>query len=104
VVVDPSDGPNADYLSVVILSLSGEKRTLTGYGVCVAIDPTRTLATFIDAQRMAHSITSSALTRSVFGTTNPNAFAVLLLIDSSNLVGACTGRLPGDAPFKIRLM
>src|SRR5262249_16097630 len=39
-----------------------------------------------------HSITSSARARSVGGTSRPSAFAVLRLITSSYLVGACTGR------------
>jgi hypothetical protein len=35
----------------------------------------------------AYSMTSSANTRSFSGTVNPNAFAVLMLITSSNLTG-----------------
>ena len=42
-----------------------------------------------------HSITSSARARSVGGTVRPSALAVLRLITSSYLVGACTGRSPG---------
>src|SRR5262249_32068424 len=38
----------------------------------------------------AHSITSSAVASSVGGTSRPSAFAVLRLITSSYLVGACT--------------
>ena len=42
-----------------------------------------------------HSITSSAPASSVVGTSRPSAFAVLRLITSSYLVGACTGKSPG---------
>src|SRR5262245_8233033 len=36
------------------------------------------------------------------GTVSPSVLAVFRLITSSNLVGACRGRSPGLAPFKIR--
>ena len=49
-----------------------------------------------------HSITSSALTSSVFGTVRPSAFAVLRLIASSNLVGCWTGRSEGFSPLRMR--
>ena len=49
-----------------------------------------------------HSITSSAATSNLSGTVSPSAFAVLRLMTSSNLVGACTGRSPGFAPLRIR--
>jgi hypothetical protein len=39
-----------------------------------------------------HSITSSARASTVAGTSRPSALAVLRLIGSSYLVGACTGR------------
>src|SRR5262245_35733945 len=39
-----------------------------------------------------HSITSSARASNGAGTSRPSAFAVLRLITSSYLVGACTGR------------
>src|SRR5262249_19048404 len=50
-----------------------------------------------------HSITSSARARSVGGMVRPSAFAVLRLMASSYLFGACTGRSAGFAPFNIRL-
>src|SRR5262249_40825534 len=50
-----------------------------------------------------HSITSSARASNVGGTVRPSAFAVLRLITSSYLVGACTGRSAGFSPFKMRL-
>src|SRR5262245_2378537 len=49
-----------------------------------------------------HSITSSALASKVAGISIPIALAVLRLITSSYLVGACTGRLAGFSPLKIR--
>ena len=49
-----------------------------------------------------YSITSSALTRSVFGTLKPRAFAVLRLITNSNLVGCSTGKSAGFSPLKMR--
>src|SRR5215468_11518196 len=49
-----------------------------------------------------HSITSSARAISVGGTSRPSAFAVLRLITSSYLVGACTGRAAGFSPLRMR--
>jgi hypothetical protein len=49
-----------------------------------------------------YSITSSARASSEGGTVRPSAFAVLRLITSSNLVGACTGSSPGLAPRRMR--
>jgi hypothetical protein len=45
--------------------------------------------------------TSSAWKRSVGGMVRPRAWAVFRLMTSSNLVGWCTGRSPGVAPFRI---
>src|SRR5262249_40077629 len=42
-----------------------------------------------------HSMTSSARARNEDGTSSPSALAVLRLITSLNLVGACIGRSPG---------
>src|SRR6516165_4846871 len=50
----------------------------------------------------AHSITSSAVASSDGGTVSPSALAVLRLITSSNLVGACTGRSAGFSPLSMR--
>ena len=55
-----------------------------------------------DKQTMPYSITSSARASSVGGTVRPSALAVLRLIASSYLVGACTGRSDGFSPFRIR--
>src|SRR5262249_47196473 len=49
-----------------------------------------------------HSITSSARTSSVGGTSKPSAFAVFRLTIVSYLVGACTGRSAGLAPRRMR--
>src|SRR5215467_8388538 len=49
-----------------------------------------------------HSITSAACASIDVGTARPSALAVLRLITSSNLVGACTGRSAGFSPFKMR--
>src|SRR3954465_14481932 len=48
-----------------------------------------------------HPMTSSALARKEGGRSSPRAFAVLRLITSATLVGCCTGRSPGLAPFTI---
>src|SRR5262245_36218820 len=49
-----------------------------------------------------HSITSSARESSVGGISRPRALAVLRLITSSYLVGACTGSSPGFSPLRMR--
>src|SRR5262245_36256996 len=49
-----------------------------------------------------HSMTSSARASSCGGTSMPSAFAVLRLITSSYLVGACTGRSAGFSPLRMR--
>src|SRR5262245_54777816 len=49
-----------------------------------------------------HSITSSARASSVGGISRLSAFAVLRLITSSYLVGACTGRSAGFSPRRMR--
>jgi hypothetical protein len=49
-----------------------------------------------------HSITSSARASTAGGITRPNAFAVLRLISSSFLVGACTASSEGFSPLRMR--
>src|SRR5262245_50241003 len=49
-----------------------------------------------------HSITSSARASRVDGTSMPRAFAVFMLMTSSYLVGACTGRSAGFSPLRMR--
>ena len=53
------------------------------------------------ANKFHHSITSSALTKSVGGTVNPSALAVFRLMTSSNLVLCWTGRSAGLVPLRI---
>jgi hypothetical protein len=48
-----------------------------------------------------HSITSSAVERSLSGTLRPRVLAVLRLITNSNFVGCSTGNSAGLAPWKI---
>src|SRR5262245_13139014 len=55
-----------------------------------------------DELSAVHSITSSARASSVGGTSRPSALAVFRLIASSNLVGNCTGKSAGFAPFRMR--
>src|SRR5262245_9952970 len=52
--------------------------------------------------RPFHSITSSARASTVAGKARPSAFAVLRLMTSSYLVGACTGRSAGFSPLRMR--
>ena len=52
--------------------------------------------------RRLHSITSSARASSDGGTSRPSDLAVLRLITSSYLVGACTGRSAGFSPLRMR--
>src|SRR5262249_23346953 len=49
-----------------------------------------------------HSITSSARASRLSGTVRPSALAVLRLIASSYLVGACTGSSAGFSPLRMR--
>src|SRR5262249_28831684 len=55
-----------------------------------------------DGAAAHHSITSSARASNVAGAVRPNTFAVLRLITSSYLVGACTGRSAGFSPLRMR--
>src|SRR6476660_5815695 len=47
-----------------------------------------------------HSITSSARASTDCGKSRPRVLAVLRLITSSSLVGACTGRSAGFSPLR----
>src|SRR5262245_20537238 len=49
-----------------------------------------------------HSITSSTRASRLSGTVSPSALAVLRLMTSSYLVGACTGRSAGFSPLRMR--
>ena len=50
---------------------------------------------------MPYSITSSARRSNEGGTVRPSAFAVFMLMTSSNLVGCSTGRSEGLVPLSI---
>ena len=54
------------------------------------------------SKQASYSITSSASSCMLFGTTSPSALAVFILRISSNLVGCRTGRSPGFAPRRMR--
>ena len=54
------------------------------------------------SKQCPYSITSSARASKVCGTAIPSALAVLRLITSSYLVGACTGRPAGFSPLRMR--
>ncbi len=49
-----------------------------------------------------YSMTSSARASSIGGTSSPSVLAVLRLITSSYLVGACTGKSAGFSPLRMR--
>ena len=53
------------------------------------------------ARSRPHSTTSSARTSNEAGTVSPSAFAVFMLITSSNLTGCSTGRSAGLVPLRI---
>jgi hypothetical protein len=53
-------------------------------------------------QQNLYSITSSARMSRAGGMLRPSAFAVLRFIASRNVVGDCTGKSAGNAPFRIR--
>jgi hypothetical protein len=57
---------------------------------------------FVRELKGGYSITSSARASSDGGTRRPSALAVLRLIASSYLVGACTGRSAGFSPLRMR--
>src|SRR5262249_26026656 len=61
--------------------------------------PHRRAAEHRDERAPLHSITSSARASTVVGMSRPSALAVLRLITSSYLVGACTGRSAGFSPL-----
>jgi hypothetical protein len=54
------------------------------------------------AQLAGYSMTSSARASTDGGIVRPSAFAVLRLITSWSLVGACTGRSAGFSPLRMR--
>ena len=54
------------------------------------------------SKKRLYSITSSAVASSLSGILRPSALAVLRLMTSSYLVGACTGRSVGLSPLRMR--
>src|SRR5262245_30338499 len=56
----------------------------------------------LQLQHVNYSITASARASSEGGTVMPSALAVLRLITSSYLVGACTGMSAGFSPLRMR--
>src|SRR5262245_51120080 len=64
--------------------------------------PRRRAAESQDELAPPHSITSWAVASKVEGTSMPSAFAVLRLMMSSYLLGACTGRSAGLSPLRMR--
>jgi len=66
--------------------------------------PGRRAAEKRDELAASHSITSSASESRLSGIVTPSALAVLRLITSSYLVGACTGRSAGFSPLRMRSM
>src|SRR6267154_1786562 len=55
----------------------------------------------VPQQKADYSITSLAKASNVGGIVSPSAFAVFMLITSSNLVACSTGKSAGLAPFSI---
>src|SRR5437764_505936 len=90
---------------------AGTRPAVSLFGRCLLIPSSRLLRghaissvqcqflTNMVQQNRTYSTTLSALTRSVFGTVRPSAFAVLRLISKLNLVGCCTGKSVGLFPF-----
>src|SRR5215813_13263089 len=60
------------------------------------------LRTHAQQQHACYSITSSARASTVGGSSKPIAFAVLRLMTSSYLFGACTGSSAGFSPLRMR--
>jgi hypothetical protein len=55
-----------------------------------------------EGDRANHSTNSSARSCNSREIVRPSAFAVFKLITSSYFVGACTGKLPGFSPLRMR--
>jgi hypothetical protein len=72
------------------------KRTFAAQTVMSALGQKRT------SRRLGYSITSSALASKVGATVSPSTLAVLRLMTSSYLVGACTGSSAGFSPLRMR--
>ena len=87
-------------------AMLGSRNPITGIAGCCARAASGHAAaappSSVMNSRRLHSITSSARASSVGGTSRPSALAVLRLMTSSYLVGACTGRSAGFSPLRMR--
>ena len=90
------------------MSALGQKRTLECVRAMSALPPKADIGTqsrdvrFVQKGDMGtHSMIESARAMRVGGIKMPSFLAVFWLIISSNVVGCCTGRSEGLAPFKI---
>ena len=79
--------------TVRVMSALGQKQTCAAHTADVRFVPIADIA--------AYSMTSSARASMTAGV-RPSALAVLRLITSSYLVGACTGRSAGFSPLRMR--
>src|SRR5262249_22211191 len=68
----------------------------------IALPPGSYLGTKTRTRVSHYSITSAARASNAGGIVRSIAFAVLALMFSSNLVAACTGRLAGFSPLRMR--
>src|SRR6516164_11270905 len=97
------------------MSALGQKRTLRLLSPMSALPPKADIGTHSRDVRFVpgadilrcgrdrpYSSTSSARARTDGGTARPSALAVLRLITSSYLVGACTGKSAGLSPLRMR--
>jgi hypothetical protein len=82
--------------------LANVRPCLIGMEACVGAHHLSRKLQALDERAAVHSITSSARTMMVGGTSSPSALAVLRLSTNSNLTGACTGRSAGLAPLRMR--
>src|SRR3974390_1977923 len=98
------------------MSALGQKRTFIHLQLMSALPPKADIgrndrdvcfvpkADILHCGRDCYSIKSSARDSSDCGTDRPSALAVLRLITSSYLVGACTGMSAGFSPLRMRSM
>src|SRR6516165_7090445 len=86
------------------MSASGQSRHFRRVMPMSALPPKADIARRRKMASLRYSITTSASESSFAETSRPSALAVFILISSSNLVGACTGRSAGLAPLRTRSM
>jgi len=90
---------NAGGIQASAMSALPPKADIRSLGWHVCFVP---IADSCSAAKDRYSINSSARVSSVGGTVRPSVLAVLRLMTNSNLVGACTGRLAGLSPLRMR--